>query len=126
MTRRRTLLLRTALIAVVGISLTAILFGTSRNNRVSEVYGSRLSRGMSREQVERIMEGPPDTTAAVIYLRVTDASEPGKYAGSWEKRGGEVSVVFDKRDQVLSVTCTDAGADGKQSLLARLRAWLGL
>jgi hypothetical protein len=123
--RRRRLLLRAGVLALLGLAAGLAVWLAYPRPRVTPENFRRLRLGMTRPQVERIL-GPPHRAGAVVYsllwegdgVRVTlDFSEPG--GGGTLDMGDLTFLRTGVRESVRLPA--SLGGDDEETFLDRLR-----
>jgi hypothetical protein len=73
--------------------------------RITPENCARIKPGMTQQDVEGILGGPPGMYDGLGEFQFVDAHPAGKGAGlEWTARDGDVVIVFDKNGQVAKST----------------------
>jgi hypothetical protein len=124
MTRRRVLcglLLVSAMLACL-----AGVFLIASGPRVSQARFKQVNKGMSRQEVIRIVGGPPGDYSSGQY-----ATTYGRARNYWQVEGwfcddGELLIHFDHADSAAEVVLLNVDLPRSPTLTERIRRWLGL
>jgi hypothetical protein len=131
------------LLAITGIGLAAVLAAGvgglrySWNQRVARAalidrkHFFRIERGMSRAEVEAILDGPPGdltTRETRFFWVIHDASGfQDRNWGLWAADQGLIEIAFDQKDRADLVHFADGEPVPQPPLAERVKDWfLGL
>ncbi len=126
--QKRVLSFAGLLVVLAGVGALSVRWLTVPvTSHISEATVARIQPGMTKAEVERLLGGPPGdyTTRSMVWaLEISRLVPPGTPA-SWLSDEGEATVYFDEEGLVTGAYF-DHAFDGPESLLDRLRRWLGL
>ena len=106
MSRRRVLTVCSALLALVAVAMVATHIPWARPPAVSRQECDQLKEGMTREEVEEVIGGPPGHYATREYLPSPDGSHYFKY-DYWVGDEGMIFVHFDEGGRVSDAVHED-------------------
>jgi hypothetical protein len=95
-----------------------------RRPQVSREDFSRIEKGMSREEVEAIIGGPPGDYTTRYYFPPPLGSHYIRWQ-TWVGDGGMILVRFDEMGRVYGTEHFEVYLLDKPSFYERVRVWLG-
>jgi hypothetical protein len=133
MTKRRAAWVGVAVVAVLAlVGCAAWCWLSTIPTGINRRGFDMIQPGMTRQQVEAILSGPPGDYRTIFVL---DGSGPdpvparrgtdGYRDGVWSSDHGRIWVFFDADGKVADKACSD-GIGQSPSLRERIRQWLGL
>ena len=136
MTKRRAILVRIAIAALISLPLGYAAFVTwqafTPTHRITTANFGRIRAGMTREEVEAVFGVPPGNYCHTDFSdvidpvnRLADALYPELRSETWWSDEGGAIVTFGADGTVVGMQLVQTRFS-KPSLLERFRAWLGI
>jgi len=123
--------------SVVLLALVALAFFLARDSKVhfTQRQCNRIQAGMTRQEVEAVLGMPPGNYRTRPFTDGQDGAIAGclfvalqgkQPIGFWLGDAGAIVVWFDERGIVTDKDYCPAKRPEDQSVIDRLRAWLGV
>jgi hypothetical protein len=130
MTTRKRWAVTGAILTGLGLAAFLVLYGTVLAPRLSRGDYARVRMGMTRGEVENILGPPFDDDALIgllskgVHIEMEESGdEPAAALAGWTEEERSMLVRYSTRGKVVGKSFL---IERRQSLLERLRAWLGV
>jgi hypothetical protein len=125
---RKCVVLMLGLLGAVLLGGYLVLWLTAPRHRVSHLGWEGIEVGMTQTEVEQVLGGPPGNYASTPYgiMRRQIVPQGATSLKEWRGEEGVIDVWFGLDGKVVDAYWVELGYPIHESLLTRLRRWLGI
>jgi hypothetical protein len=114
-------------LAVVAACLTipAALYVAPKRIRANKETCDRIQPGMTMEEVEGLIGGPPGDYTTGLWVRpIPVIGRFGHRVEQWTSDGGEIIVLFDRKGEVEKAFFDESSKTGEPVLFGRVLSYI--
>jgi hypothetical protein len=129
MTKKRKLMLAVGVLAIVVVVVPLGLRVWPRRHGppfIDRAHCDRIEKGMTQEEVEAILGGPPGkyTNKNIVLLDLRSWRPAGERLETWTGDEGVAEVTFDEQGAVVSSAFEKGWEYRGPTVIERIRTWL--